>query len=302
MWQTWAEKPSLLASPVPPPAPSLWGPGAHGCCGTWLWYTGLVPKQVQLSGCGVHAALWHVLQDLAEQNSSYRKEGTGRSEEDGTHLTGSEAWKEHMQTGRYTPGNAWCQGRLNVMSLQIPLPEKTRLLFSIRRSIIRQGKNRAQGSALQSWAVFGRDALLAVSWWLWNTSLGQQEGGMKAQLVESQLLHVLFQWALLDALWCTERTCTVTPKSSRRDPWFQTRSQPRSEPKKDINPEAEVGGKELGKKELSPHLLPPSVKCSKQNKENYIDLRLFSALGVLTGLGLKSQTNKNYLGRNGKAA
>lgn len=95
----------------------------------------------------------------------------------------------------------------------------------------------------------------------------------------------------------------MTPKSSRRDPWFQTQSQPRSEPKKDINPEAGVGGKELGQKELSPHhLLPPSVKCSKQNKENYIDPRLFSALGVLTGLGLKSQTNKNYLGGNGKAA
>lgn len=95
----------------------------------------------------------------------------------------------------------------------------------------------------------------------------------------------------------------MTPKSSRRDPWFQTQSQPRSEPKIDINPEAGVGGKELGQKELSPHhLLPPSVKCSKQNKENYIDPRLFSALGVLTGLGLKSQTNKNYLGGNGKAA
>lgn len=159
--------------PVPPSAPSLWGPGAHGCCGTWLWYTGLVPKQVQLSGCGGHTALWHVLQDLAEQNSLYRKEGTGRSVKRMGHISqAARPERNTLQTGRYPPGNAWCQGRLKVMSLQIPLPEKTRLLFSIRRSIIRQGKNRAQGSALQSWAVFGWDALLAVSWWLWNTSLG----------------------------------------------------------------------------------------------------------------------------------
>lgn len=218
----WREKLSLPASyPLflnlyhPHGVLEYWSPSnLHSRRGT----RGLLPSKPSCLGVGYHTALWHVLQDHAEQNSSYCKERNGRSKEDGTHLTGSEAWREHVQTGRHPPGNAWCQGRLKVMSLQIPLLGKTRLLSSIRRSIIRQGKKRTRGSALQSWAVFGWDALLAVSWWLWNASPGP--ASRRAERKYSWSSHAcLFRWALQDALRCTERTCAVTPQSSRRDPW-----------------------------------------------------------------------------------